>query len=189
MAWLQRLFTELLKLILTIAMGTSPVARAVATPAAAMYARRRREPSLRPGAARRCSMPAARFDLRGLVRTVIGHRRRRRRRHRRTRHRDHRGRQRRGHWPAAGGDTAAGGFTAANAVVHPFDTGAFGEPQSLLECDYMDADELINGDVYDWLDEQTDRFDGDTGEDSRCARHSNSTSLTPMMRIVGEMVM
>ena len=62
---------------------------------------------------------------------------------------------RRGHWPAAGGDIAAGGFAAANAVVHPYDTGAFGEPQSLLECDYIDADELINDDVYDWLDEQT----------------------------------
>ena len=45
-------------------------------------------------------------------------------------------------------------------VAYIYDTSALSEPRSLLDCEYMDADELANGDDYDWLDEQPGIIDG-----------------------------
>jgi hypothetical protein len=57
----------------------------------------------------------------------------------------------------------ATGFDHESEVVvaYIYDTGTSAEPRSLLECEYMDADELTNGDDYDWLDGQPERIEDD----------------------------
>ena len=45
-------------------------------------------------------------------------------------------------------------------VAYIYDTAATSDPHSLLECEYMSADELADGKEYDWLDGKPGRLGG-----------------------------
>ena len=54
-------------------------------------------------------------------------------------------------------------------VAYIYDTAATSDPESLLDCEYMSADELADGEEYEWLDGKPGRLVGDRHEEAAAA--------------------